>query len=151
MNNAALIHPHRLFLLALALVLQALCSCSHQHKNDEIEAAMQQYNRLIKKQAADSIALLFTPDGELGEQAKGRSSIKKFLSGFSNVRVLLQTSTTDTIGITGDSALQKGYYYQVDIVTPPDTLKLKGAFTVHWRWNDNTGWLIKRIDTQPMN
>jgi len=36
----------------------------------------------LQKTDADSIAYMFTPDGELGNVAKGRDSIRHFLSSF---------------------------------------------------------------------
>jgi hypothetical protein len=44
-----------------------------------MEQAMQKYDRYILKMDVDSIALLYTPDGELGKMARGRDSIRRFL------------------------------------------------------------------------
>ena len=58
---------------------------------------------------ADSISLLYTQDGNLGDIAIGRDSIRKFLSSFKNIRVLSQVSTTKSISITHDTAYRKGF------------------------------------------
>ncbi len=133
------------------LLVLSLSSCNKGHSKTEIEAAMQQYDHLIQKMDADSISLMFTPNGDLGDQAHGRSWIKKYLSGFTNVKVLSQHSGSDSILITGDSCTQKGMYQQVTVVSPADTLKLQGTYIAHWVWSKNTGWLLSSIKTIPKN
>ena len=120
------------------------------HKNQEIESAMNQYNRYILSMNTDSIASIFTPDGDLGDVAHGRDSIKRFLYRFKEFRVLSQRSVTGTITVSGDSAQQKGMYWQTTIVPPNDTVHVKGNFTTQWIWFAGSGWKIKRIDTQPL-
>lgn len=120
------------------------------HKSQEIESAMNQYNRYILSMNTDSIASIFTPDGDLGDVAHGRDSIKRFLYRFREFRVLSQTSSTNMISVSGDNALQKGMYWQTTIVPPNDTVHVKGNFTTHWVWLSGSGWKIKRIDTQPL-
>ena len=137
-------------LIAL-LILLILSSCNKGHSRNEIESAMKRYDHLLQKMDADSISLIFTPDGDLGDAAHGRDSIKKFLSGFTNVKVLEQNSTSDSIQINADSSTQKGTYIQVDVLSPGDTARLKGDFTAKWVWNKNTGWLLQKITTKPRN
>jgi len=91
-----------------------LFSCNDQHNRAGVEAAMKHYDHLIKKLDADSISLLYTADGNLGDIAQGRDSIKRFLSSFTNVQVLSQASQTSSIELFGDSAIQKGTYQQND-------------------------------------
>lgn len=110
---------------------------------------MHQYDHFIQKMDADSIALMFTPDGDLGDVAHGRTWIKRYLHGFANLKVVSQQSTSDSIQIKGDSAIQKGTYRQVTIIAPEDTVKLKGDFVAKWIWNKHTGWLLKSINTKP--
>ena len=99
---------------------------------------------------ADSIALLYMPDGDLGDIAHGRDSIKKFLSSFKNLSVLSQSSTTDSIEIHGDSSLQKGTYHQVVLLSGKDTVKVKGKYIATWLWIQD-GWHIKHMVTTPEN
>src|ERR1700712_2274986 len=120
------------------------------HKDQEIESAMNQYNRYILSMNTDSIASIFTPDGDLGDVAHGRDSIRRFLYRFKDFRVLSQTSSSNSISVSGDSALQKGKYWQTTIIPPQDTVHVKGNFTTKWIWLDGSGWKIKRIDTQPL-
>lgn len=122
---------------------------TQQHSRSEIESALKTYDRLIKNMDADSIALLYTTDGDLGTVAHGRDSIRKFLSSFKNVRVLSVASTSNTIEINRDTALQAGRYRQVALINNRDTAKLKGGFNARWIWIRGEGWRIKRMETQP--
>jgi len=110
---------------------------------------MQQYDRLIKKMDADSIALLYAANGELGDMVHGRDSIRKFLSSFKNIEVLHCTSTSDTIDIKGDSSLQTGNYTQTAVVDQKDTIHVKGRFRANWQWVADSGWQIKKMMTFP--
>ncbi len=121
-----------------------------QHDKNGVEKAMKYYDHLIEKLDADSIALLYTPDGKLGEMAQGRDSIKHFLSSFKNIQVLLQQSTSDSISISKDTAIQKGFYTQKDVVQNKDTLTVKGSYTTTWQWMKDDGWRIKKMETKPV-
>ncbi len=120
------------------------------HQNKEIESAMNQYNRYIMSMNIDSIASIFTSDGDLGNIAHGQDSIKHFLLRFKDFRVLAQTSSTKLIQIFGDSASQTGMYWQTTIVPPHDTIFVKGNFNAKWIWENGVGWKIKRMDTEPI-
>jgi hypothetical protein len=97
---------------------------------------------------ADSICLIYTPDGELGAMAKGRDSIRSFLNTFKNFRVLSQSSETKEISIEHDSAFQTGVYRQTVIIPSKDTVTVNGSFKVLWIWSGASSWLIRRIETQ---
>ena len=129
-----------------------LLSCNNtKHSKSEVESAMKHYDNLILKLDADSISLLYTPDGNLGDIAVGRDSIKKFLSSFKNVRVLSQSSITESINIVRDTAIQKGTYTQTDLVAEKDTVKVKGEYIAKWQWIRKKGWHIKRMTTKSTN
>jgi hypothetical protein len=89
---------------------------------------MNQYNHYIMSMNTDSIASIFSPEGELGDIAQGRDSIKRFLYRFKDFKVLSQTSSTNTISIFGDSAIHNGTYWQTTIIPPSDTVHVKGSF-----------------------
>jgi hypothetical protein len=125
------------------------CNTS-EHSKSDVELAMKHYDNLILKLDADSISMLYTPDGNLGDIAVGRDSIKKFLSTFKNVKVLSQTSTTNSINIIHDTAIQKGSYTQIDLIAEKDTVKVKGEYTTQWQWIKNEGWHIKHMVTKPI-
>lgn len=110
-----------------------------------VEAALKHYDNLIKKVDGDYIAMMYTTDGDLGNSAHGRAAIKKMLDGFKNFKVLEQKSTSNSINIKGDSALQKGFYNQTAVVGK-DTYRIKKSFTIHWAWINKKEWLVKRFD-----
>ena len=132
-------------------ILSLLVSCSStNHNKSSIEDVMKYYDHLIQKLDADSIALLYTQNGKLGDVATGRDSIRKFLSSFKNVQVLSQKSTTTSIIMYNDSATQKGNYIQTDILSGNDTIIVKGEFTTHWLWIKREGWHINHMETKPI-
>ena len=141
----------RLYHCLLFSSLLILSCNTPMHTRSAVESAMKHYDHLIRKLDADSIALLYTPDGMLGEMARGRDSIRKFLSSFKNVQVLSQVSTTNLIEIIHDTAIQKGNYSQTDVISNKDTVRVKGEFTARWILMGKQGWHIKRMDTKPSN
>ena len=139
------------YLLYLGLILLTICSCNRHHSKESVEAAMKQYDQLIHKMDAAGIAQLFTADGELGNMAKGRDSIRKFLSSFKNVEVLSQVSAFKSVRIKEDTAWLRGTYWQTDVVDKKDTLKLKGTYQSKWYWNkEDEQWHIRQIITEPV-
>jgi hypothetical protein len=149
MTDIQLFLRYFFFLCFGSCILLSACMGS-RHNETSVKTAMQQYDRLILKLDADSIALLYTPDGNLGDIAVGRDSIRRFLSSFKNITVLSQSSTTTSIQITKDTAVQKGTYTQSDLVNK-DTLHVKGEYIATWQWLRKDGWHIKRMVTKPVN
>ena len=140
------------FLVFIVISFIFLLSCNGtKHSRSGVESAMKYYDHLILKLDADSISLLYTPDGNLGSIAIGRDSIKKFLSSFKNVRVLSQSSTMGYIDIVRDTAIQKGTYTQTDIVSDKDTVRVKGEYSARWQWIPKQGWHIKQMTTKSAN
>ena len=137
--------------ITIVILLCIQSSCKNQHNRAGVEAAMKQYDHLIKKLDADSISLLYTPNGKLGDVAQGRDSIKRFLASFTNVRVLSQVSSTKSIDMYGDSATQKGNYQQMDLIAEKDTVRVNGEYTAHWEWVPSNGWHIKYMVTKPIH
>ena len=141
--------PTCLFLLLSCLVV--FSSCDDRDKKEEIKQALANYDRLIKKMDADSIAQMYTADGDLGDIAHGRDSIKKFLSTFVNVKVLSVHSSSEKIEIKEDTAIQNGRYDRVAVVNSKDTVRPAGTFIAKWVWKINEGWNIQRMTTTPDN
>lgn len=135
-------------LLMLTNIL-ILFACQPIHKQSEIVSAMERYDRLLLKMNPDSISAFYTPDGSLGDIAIGQDSIKKFLSSFKNIKIIEQKSTTTSIEIKGNAAIQKGDYFQKDIISNRDTVTVKGQYIVNWEWQKGSGWLIKKMITNP--
>jgi SnoaL-like domain len=125
-------------------------SCNKKYWNKEnVEAAMRYYDHLILKTDADSIALLYMPNGELGNIAVGRDSIRNFLNRFENFKVIYQTTTVDSITIKNDTAMLNGIYHQKVIVPAGDTISVKGEYNAKWIWLKDGGWHIRRMETHP--
>jgi SnoaL-like domain len=122
-------------------------SCTSEHNEKSVGEAMELYDHLIQKMDTDSIALLYTPDGDLGGIALGRDSIAKFLATFKNFKVLSQSSTSKTVVINHDTAVQTGSYLQTVITPSHDTVHVKGDYVTTWQWMN--GWHIKRMRTTP--
>lgn len=141
---------HRITIL-MGVVFILLFSCNtSRHNNKGVQSAMNQYDHYIQTMDVDSIALLYTPDGDLGTMAHGRDSIRKFLDKFKSFKVLSQTSTTDSINSMRDSTIQKGIYHQTVIVPVNDTVTVKGEYTATWVWLPKKGWHLKRMETKPI-
>ena len=136
---------HLIFLFFFTLFIWQCATLKPTNK--DIETALNHYDNLIKKVDGDSIALMYTLNGDLGNSAHGRAAIKKMLDGFKTFKVLEQKSTSNSIQINGESALQKGFYNQVAVVGK-DTYRIKKPFTVHWQWTNKKEWLIKRFDAE---
>lgn len=133
------------------IVLLFSCNSSERGKDKEgVESAMKQYDHLLQKLDADSIAMLYTADGDLGDKVHGRDSIRKYLSSFKNVEVLYQLSTSASVEIREDTAIQKGNYSQTALVEKKDTIKAKGEYTAYWLWIPKEGWHIKRMITKSL-
>lgn len=146
-----MLQQNRPFIFFAWAMLLTITSCHPDHSRSEIELSMKQYDHYIKNLDADSIALMFTPDGDLGTIAHGRDSIRKFLSTFKNVSVLATASTTGSIVLNGDSSTQTGTYWQLDLINARDTVKVKGLFTAKWKWTKESGWRLKKMETTPVN
>ncbi len=126
-------------------------SCNKKYRNKEtVQAAMRYYDHLILKTNADSIALLYTPDGELGNIAIGRDSIRNYLNRFRNFKVIYQSTTTDSITIKDDTAISNGIYRQKVIVPSGDTVSVKGEYDAKWIWLKDGGWHIRKMETHPI-
>ena len=133
-----------LFVSVFVLMIK---TATAQHDKTGVEKRIKYYDHLIQNLDADSIALLYTPNGQLGEMARGRDSIKQFLSLFKNVQVLSQQSTSESINIIADTAFQKGFYTQKDVVNNKDTITVKGSYSARWEWIKNEGWHIQKMET----
>ncbi len=142
----------RISIYLLSSLAFAFCAanCNTKHTRSDIIASMNYYDRLLEKMNFDSIALQYTPDGELGDVAKGRDSIRNFLKSFSAYRVISNNSITDSVNLFGDSAIQKGTYKQVTILPTRDTAHIKGQFETHWLWNPKDNWKISRMTTKAL-
>ena len=135
--------------LSLFILLLATACGRHPHDKQEVLTAMQQYDRLIQEMDADSIALLYAADGDLGGIARGRDSIRRFLSSFKNVKVWEASSSTDSLLMDHDSAILSGHYRQTGVIDGKDTFHVKGTYHANWIRVEGEGWRIKAMSTRP--
>lgn len=137
------------YFLVITMILLLINCATKKHTQEEIESAMARYNQAIESMDADQIILTYTEDGNLGDIANGRDSIKKFLSRFSGFKVLSNKTKTGNIILHKDTAFQVGEYHQIDIVPPKgDTTYANGFFEAIWIWKDKEGWLLKSMKTR---
>ena len=144
---------YRFLQLICFIAVVVLFSCnSTEHGRDKegVEAAMRQYDHLLKKLDADSIAMLYTADGELGDKVHGRDSIRRYLASFKNIEVLSQMSTSESVELKENAAIQKGHYNQTALVEGKDTIKAKGEYMAYWLWTPKEGWHIRRMITKSL-
>ena len=127
------------FMSILGLTITLFSACrSKEHNAESVEQAMQKYNRYILKMDVDSIALLYTPDGELGKMARGRDSIRRFLENFKKYKVLSQVSKTNLINI------QQGYRFTIRIIYPKSDRACK-------RYCHCEGFVFNQMDLDGFN
>jgi uncharacterized protein (TIGR02246 family) len=119
----------------------------------EVESALARYADLVRHEANDSIAALYTPDGELlgtnMRTIRGRDSIRVFLSAFANVRVDSARLHSDAISVLGDEAVQWGTYAQTATVPGRGVVHVQGRFVAHWLRQPDGSWRLRRMLTQP--
>ena len=138
------------------LVAVIITSCHRPKGNTDLKSAMQNYDRLILKTDADSIAMLYTADGDLGNAVHGRDSIRNFLNRFKDYKVIEQTSVIDSIHITGDTGRISGTFHQRTIIPLhdtqntahiQDTITVNGTFHSVWINIPEYGWEIRKFET----
>ena len=135
----------------LPCLLIVTCTMKRNHDQQEIEQAMRHYDSLLKKMDADSISRLFTPDGELSPKYRGRDSIRQFLSSFGEVKPLTIATTSDSVKLDADTAVQDGHYAQSAAVRGKDTIYVEGTYHAQWVWLQGEGWRIKLMSVHADN
>jgi hypothetical protein len=138
----------KLIRIGVAMFSILLAGC-RPNPGVELEKAMQRYDTFIQAMNADSIAATYTENGKLGETIVGRDSIRNFLNGFQDVKVLDCRSSVDSSYISSNEevAYLKGQYWQT-VIVKNDTLRLKGIYKSNWKKSDRR-WLIEKMLTVP--
>lgn len=115
-----------------------------------IEATYQRYDEFIRRVSADSIASLYTEDGEMiGTGARGPAAIAAFLHQFDRFKVVTQHHTTDAITVGDSLAVHWGRYRQQASAGTGDPVTVTGRFVVEWRLTPGGRWLVRRLMTVP--
>jgi ketosteroid isomerase-like protein len=137
----------------IIIILCAFVVASCANKKHEIEQLMSQYDKLTFKMNGDSLADLYTPDGELGGKGMktyaGRDSIRKFLKSFDPKSITLISNSTHSKSITfkGDTAVVEGTYEQKAKLAQGDTGTYLGTFTAKCLKSEGNKWHIRKMYT----
>ena len=135
----------------------AMAGCTTQartaDRRADVEAAMRHYVRLTQLVNSDSVAAMYTNDGEMlqarSAPIRGREAIRAFLKPFDGHTVVdTVTSTTDALDVYDSTAYLWGGYHQVTRLDgPPATYN--GRMVIRWRLEPDGAWRIARILMQP--
>lgn len=119
----------------------------------ELDAATARYAGFVRGMAGDSIAAMYAPDGEMlgaGMHAiQSPDSIRRFLAGFTNVKVDSETMVRDAITVGDTESVTWGTYTQVATVTGQPPVRVSGRFVTQWVRRPGESWKIRRMLTQP--
>jgi uncharacterized protein (TIGR02246 family) len=118
-----------------------------------VQARLQHYAALMLAMDTSAIATMFAPDGEMVNPkqppVKGRDAIEKFLSGYSDYKVLSNVDAATSILVDGDTAEQIGTYAQ-KVRTPDGQLfEASGRLEIGWVRGSSGEWLISQLATFP--
>ena len=119
----------------------------------ELDAATARYSGFVRAMAGDSIAAMYAPDGEMlgaGMHAiQSPDSIRRFLAGFTNVKVDSETMTRGAITVGDTESVVWGTYTQVATVAGQPPVHVSGRFVTQWVRRPGESWKIRRMLTQP--
>ncbi len=116
---------------------------------NKINETLKRYDDFILHTNPDSIASLYAPDGNLGDIAIGRDSIRKFLLKFQGIKVLAVHTQSTSLKIEGKEAHQTGEYNQRAILPKGDTVQVKGKIDILWTERKPGSWYIQKMKTTP--
>jgi ketosteroid isomerase-like protein len=140
----------RIFSLFILILLLSSCT----NRQADVEKAIQNYDRLIFKMAADSIADCFTDSGTLGGEGMpllvSRDSIRRFLRSFdaSSIKMISNRSQTKSVVFKGDTAIQEGNYEQKAEVNGKLGVYM-GTFVARWLQGKDGKWRLLSMYTVP--
>jgi len=115
---------------------------------------MEHYTALIRAVASDSIAVMYTEDGQLLEAGmaplRGPTEIREFLAQFDGKVVVDSASTvSDDVEVFGTTAYQWGSFSQVARVQDQPPAKFGGRYVARWCRTPEGRWKLTRLLMQP--
>ena len=121
----------------------------------QVEAAMRRFNRFMRVGPPDSVAAMFTTDGELYEPRDevytGHASIRNFFAPLTvDVRLESARTTTQALELFGKSVLQWGEYVDNGGEVSRATMSYRGRFVAEWARQADGRWLLRRLMIQPL-
>lgn len=121
--------------------------------SSSLNAALAHYTELVRQMASDSIAALYTADGEVAGSGRapivGPPAIAAFLGSFSSYHVLADSMKVDSLSVRGDSGMQTGSFWQLVQLPSGDTVQAQGGFRATWVRDGHGGWRVRRMATVP--
>ena len=138
--------------LVVAVALgAAACRAQVSPEQREVATTFQRYSGFLRAMAGDSIAALYTPDGEMLDPdrvIRGRAAIRGFLAPFVGaVTVDSSAMTTDAIDIQGTQASVWGSFYQRYTPTGQPSGESRGRFSALLVRQSDGRWLIRHLLT----
>lgn len=121
---------------------------------DPVAAAMAHYVALLRRVASDSVASMYTADGELLQPGmaalRGRTAIRAFLAPFDGHAVVdTATVAVAPAAIYGAVAYQWGVYHQVARLDGAPPTRFDGRFAAEWHRASDGVWYLRRLLMQP--
>jgi ketosteroid isomerase-like protein len=120
-----------------------------------VEARLHQYEGLMLAMDFPRVAAMFAPDGEMVNPKQppvhGRATIARFLSGYSDYKVLSNADTATSTLIDGDTAEQIGTYQQKVRSPEGKVFDASGRLEIEWVRAAKGEWLIFQLATFPAN
>lgn len=117
-------------------------------------AATQHYADVLKGSSADSVAAVYTLDGQLMlpgmEPLKGRDAIRKFLTPLVDATAVESVQLdVDSVVLNALSAEQDGHYRQRAGPRGGAAQDYKGRFHATWRFEPDGHWRLSRLTMMP--
>ena len=122
----------------------------------QVEAAMRRYNRFMRVGPPDSVAGMFTQDGELDEPREavheGRAAIRHFFAPLASAEVRIESATTTTqaLQLFGSTVLLWGEYVENAGEVGRPSVSYRGRFVAEWARQADGRWLLHRLMIQPL-
>jgi hypothetical protein len=124
---------------------------NNKERSVEVEATMQHYNQLILKMDADAISSMYDSEGELSYSDNpaihGPKAIRDFIASLNGAKFEEYSTTTDSITINGETAIQVGTFKQRVILSDNKSVEAHGKYKAEWLHNSEKNWLLHRMST----
>ena len=115
---------------------------------------MDHYTTMLKHVASDSVAAMFTVDGEMLQAnmapIHGRAAIRAFLAPFDGHATVDSVSTSTTsLAVYGSAAYQWGTFHQVARMDGGAPGTFNGRYAAQWAKELDGQWRVVRLLMQP--
>lgn len=140
--------------LQIPAVTAVVVGCSTARPADDLaqlDAGLRHYADMVAAMSHDSIAGLFTADGELWHENDpalvGPDAILKHLRSFRGFQVVANELRPESTWVQGDAGFQRGQFSQRVRVPARDTIQVAGTFLAEWRRQPGGQWRMRRMRT----